>query len=135
MNLYIETENGQFKNHPAYEENLIQAFGQIPEHWELFIRLEAPVLSAYQVFKDPRVTYEKVSGVWTDVFHIRNMTEEEKNTKQQQVKEYWAGMPNRDNFTAWVFDENICEYVPPTPRPNNNCRWDGATNSWVEVTQ
>ena len=29
MKLYIEAENNQPKNHPAFEDNLIQAFGQI----------------------------------------------------------------------------------------------------------
>ena len=48
MNLYIETENGATKNHPAFEENLIQAFGSIPEHWEAFIRVEKPIPSLYQ---------------------------------------------------------------------------------------
>ena len=30
MNLYIEIENGQAKNHPALESNLLEAFGSIP---------------------------------------------------------------------------------------------------------
>jgi hypothetical protein len=30
MNLRIETENGQPKNHPALEGNILQAFGTIP---------------------------------------------------------------------------------------------------------
>ena len=50
MNLYIETENGQPKNHPAFEDNLIQAFGDIPEHWVPFERIERPQLGVYEVF-------------------------------------------------------------------------------------
>ena len=42
MNLYIETNNGQTINHPAFEDNLIQAFGSIPEHFEPFVRVERP---------------------------------------------------------------------------------------------
>jgi len=49
MKLYIETENGQVKNHPAFEDNLIQAFGQVPEHWVPFERVERPVLGQYEV--------------------------------------------------------------------------------------
>ena len=113
MNLYIETENGQVKNHPAFEENLMQAFGAVPEHWEPFLRIEPPALTVYQVFDDPQVTYEKVNDVWTDVFHVRDMTPEEKLAKQQQVKDAWASLPNNENFSAWVFDEITCAYKPP----------------------
>lgn len=131
MNLYIETENGQIKNHPAFEDNLIQAFGSVPEHWEPFVRIKAPRIDLYQVFDDPKVTYEKVDGVWTDVFHVRDMTAEEKVVVQQQAKDAWASLPDRDNFSAWVFDETICMYKPPIPRPEGRYFWQGTTNSWV----
>jgi hypothetical protein len=71
MNLYIETENGVTKNHPAFEDNLIQAFGSIPEHWEPFIRVERPILTPYQVLESDTPIYSKVDGVWTDVWTVR----------------------------------------------------------------
>ena len=49
MNLYIEIENGQTKNHPALEHNLIESFGVIPENWEPFIRIEKPTLDTFQI--------------------------------------------------------------------------------------
>jgi len=136
MNLYIETENGVTKNHPAFEENLIQAFGSVPEHWVPFVRIEPPVLSIYKVFEDPQSTYEKVDGVWTDVFHIRDMTTEEKAARQQEAKDSWAKLPDLDNFAAWVFDEVTCSYQPPIPRPTDRpVFWQGTTNSWVDLPQ
>jgi hypothetical protein len=78
MNLYIETENSQIKNHPAFEENLIQAFGEVPFNWVPFIRVEIPIIDIYEVYEG--VTYELVNGVYTDVHHVRPMTEEEKAT-------------------------------------------------------
>jgi hypothetical protein len=78
MNLYIETENNQIKNHPAFEENLIQAFGKVPSNWVPFIRVEIPIIDIYEVYEG--VTYELVNGVYTDVHHVRPMTEEEKAT-------------------------------------------------------
>jgi hypothetical protein len=78
MNLYIETENNQIKNHPAFEENLIQAFGEVPSNWVPFIRVEIPIIDIYEVYEG--VTYELVNGVYTDVHHVRPMTEEEKAT-------------------------------------------------------
>jgi hypothetical protein len=137
MNLYIETENGQTKNHPAFEENLLQAFGEIPSHWEPFVRVERPVPTLYQIFDSQEPTYQKIDGVWTDVWSLRDMTAEEKSAKQQAAKDDWAALPNRDNFTAWTFDEATCTYLPPITYPTEQppegqiYRWQGSSNSWV----
>ena len=131
MNLYIETENGQTKNHPAFEDNLLQAFGAIPSHWEPFNRIARPTPNVYQVVNEES-TYEKIDGVWTDGWALRDMTDAEKAEVQQAVKDNWLALPNRDNFIAWTFDEATCAYAPPTPRPTDgNYFWQGTTNSWV----
>jgi len=137
MNLYIEVENGTPKNHPAFEENLIQAFGQIPEYWEPFVRVERPVLGEHEVFKDPEVTYEKIDGVWTDVFHVQEITQEEKIAAQQaKAKAVWASLPQRNNFSTWVFNEDTLKYDPPIPRPTDReVIWSGANNGWVDRPQ
>ena len=136
MKLYIETENGLPINHPALEENLLQAFGDIPTHWESFLRVERPTLAAYQALNIQEPEYLLVEGVWTDVWSIRDMTADEIAFKQQAVKKDWALLSNRENFTAWVFDEVTCSYIPPVPRPDDGklYRWDGTVNNWVEVT-
>ena len=137
MNLYIETdENGNPINHPAFEDNLIQAFGTVPNNWKPFIRVQRPVPSVYQVLDSQDPTYEKVDGVWTDVWILRDMTAEEKAAKQQATKDLWAQRPNLANFSAWTFNEDTCQYEPPIPRPTDGkiYRWDGTTNSWVEFT-
>lgn len=85
MKLYIETENNQIKNHPAFEENLMQAFGAIPANWVPFERVEQPVLDIYEVYEG--VTYELIDGIVKDVHHVRAMTEEEKTTKDAQLAE------------------------------------------------
>ena len=107
MNLYIKVENGQPINHPAFEENIIEALGEITSDWEVFVRKPIPKLALYQKFDDPQVTYEKIDGVWTDVFHVRDMTSEEKNEVQQKVKDLWASRPNVSNFTAWVLMKQL----------------------------
>jgi hypothetical protein len=79
MNLYIETdENGNCKNHPALESNLMQAFGCIPPHWELFIRIPRPIPTLYQVLESNQPKYQKSNGIWTDIWALREMTDEEK---------------------------------------------------------
>ena len=77
-------------------------------------------------------TYELVDGIYKDVWHVREMTAEEKAAKQQILKDAWASLPNRDNFTTWTFDEATCQYVPPIPRPNdgNLYKWSNEENNW-----
>ena len=136
MNYYIEIENGVPKNHPASESNLTQAFGQVPAHWEPFVRTQPPVLTRYQVFNAENTTYQKVNGVWTDVWDIRDMTAEEKTARQQEVKNNWASTPNNENYAAWAFDETTCTYVAPVPAPTDRqVFWQGTTNSWVDLPQ
>ena len=135
MNLYIETENGLCKNHPAFEDNLLRAFGSIPGHWEPFTRIAKPILGVYQVLESEESVYQKIDNVWTDVWVLRDMTDAEKATKQQQVKDEWASLTNRDNFIAWTFNEVTCAYEPPTPCPTDskNYFWQGTTSLWVEL--
>jgi hypothetical protein len=136
MNLYIETDsNGNPINHPAFEDNLIQAFGVIPNHWEPFIRVNRPVPNVYQVLNKTEATYQKIDGVWTDVWIVRDMTEEEKLAHQNEVKQEWASRPNSEYLKAWVFNEETCSFDPPIPMPNDGKQyfWQGVSNSWVEL--
>lgn len=133
MKLYIQIENGNLVNHPAFEDNLIQAFGEIPSNWEPFVRVECPTELVYQVLESQESVYAKVDGVWTDVWSIRNMTAEEKAAKIQGVKDIWAAQSDLDNFSTWMFNEVTCKYVPPVPRPETgDYFWQGTTSSWVE---
>jgi hypothetical protein len=136
MKLYIQTENGQPVNHPAFEENLIAAFGGVPDHWKPFVRVERPTLGVYEVLESEQPAYQMVDGVWTDVWTVRPMTDEEKSTAQQAVRDAWALLPNAFNFTAWVLDEATLRMVPPIPRPVEEgkiFRWSGADNNWKEA--
>jgi hypothetical protein len=134
MNLYIEIENGQPKNHPAFEENLIQAFGVIPENWETFVRLERPIPNIYQILVSNKSTYEKVNGVWTDVWQLRDMTNEEKQIQQQEVRDFFNSREQHENWSAWTLDEATCTMIPPIPRPEKIegvlVFWCGAENNW-----
>jgi len=131
MNLYIKIENGEPINHPAFEDNLLQAFGAIPQDWEPFVRLESPTPSIYQVLDVQESKYQKVNGVWTDVWAVRDMTAEEKATKQQAVKDLWNSVP-RPNLVAWTFNEETCRYEPPISYPTDgqDYFWQGTTNTW-----
>lgn len=142
MNLFIQVENGQTVNHPAFEDNLIQAFGQVPANWEPFIRVERPIPGVYEVLDSETATYQKVDGVWKDVWALRPMTQAEKTAKQQAVKDDWAAREQAANWSAWVFNEDTCQYDPPIPRPAPDQTkldqgiftfWCGADNNWKDT--
>jgi hypothetical protein len=142
MNLYIETENGAIKNHPAYEDNLIQAFGTIPAHWEPFTRVERPTLGVYQLLESDEAVYAKVEGVWTDVWTVRELTAEEKTAKQQAVITAFNNRDQASNWSAWILDEATCTMVPPIPRPEPDqikldagilTMWCGADANWKDA--
>jgi len=142
MKLYIETENGQVKNHPAFEDNLLQAFGTIPDHWEPFVRVERPTPSVYQVVEDKEPVYAKVDGVWTDVWSVREMTAEEKSEKQQAAISVFNNSEYDSNWSAWTLDEATCKLVPPISRPEPDQAkleqkiftvWCGAENNWKDT--
>ena len=144
MNLYIETENGVTKNHPALEDNLLQAFGSVPSHWEPFIRVERPVLGIYELFISDIPTYEKIDGVWTDIWNKRNMTVEEKEIKQQAAITAFNTREQAENWSTWTLDKTTCMMVPPVPQPELDqvksnsgiyTYWCGADNNWKDTPE
>lgn len=151
MNLYIETEDGVTKNHPAYEDNLIQAFGSVPAQWKPFVRVAPPAVGMFEVCDE--CVYKFVDGVWTDVHQVRAMTAEERTVvearnaalalpampttggpwKFDQIQKEWVIM-TEPPYPSWTLSEDGLRYLPPIPRPregNNKYRWDEATLSWV----
>jgi hypothetical protein len=135
MNLYIRLKNGQPFEHPIFESNFRQAFpdvdlNNLPEWVAKFVRVEQPSIRVYEVYEG--VSYQWVDGVVTDVHAVRQMTDDEKLAKQNEVKANWTVFPN---WTSWTFNEDLCKYEPPIPRPDDGkvYRWDEPTVSWVEV--
>ena len=142
MNLYIQVENGQTKNHPALEENLMQAFGSVPSNWEPFDRVERPVLNVYEILVSDQPTYQKIDGRWKDIWNVRPMTEAEKIAKQQAVITAFNNREQASNWSAWTLDEATCMMVPPIPRPEPDQAkldqgiftfWSGADNNWKDT--
>ena len=134
MELFIRVENGQLKDHPIIKENLLQVypdldFNLLPEWLMPFQRIEAPRIGPYE--KNLRCVYEIVNGVAKDVWYADQMTPEEKLAKQNAIKDTWA----RVGFASWTFDENLCDFVPPIPYPNdnNNYSWNENEQTWVPV--
>lgn len=85
--LYLQIENGLPVNHPAFENNLIQAFGRIPTNWEIFNRIEFCEVETFQVLEIPDPAYIKTDSGWTDAWFVRDMTVEEREIKQRAIDE------------------------------------------------
>ena len=142
MKLYIQTENNQTINHPAFEDNLLQAFGSIPDTWEPFTRVERPVPGVYEVLESDMPVYAKVDGVWADVWALRDLTAEEKTAKQQAVRDAFNAREQAENWSAWTLDEATCTMQPPIPRPDLDeakleqrimTFWCGADANWKDT--
>lgn len=139
--LFIQLRDGQPFEHPIFYENFRQAFPYIDpdnipaDRFAKFIRVKRPKLGLYEVYVG--VTYQWVDGVVKDVHEVRSMTDEEKVAKQQVAKDAWAARQQAENWAAWTFDESICNYVPPIPRPDPvegiTVFWCGADNNWKEA--
>ena len=129
MNLYIQVdENGKTVNHPAFEDNLIQAFGKIPSHWEPFVRVEKPVPTLYQTLQSHEPTYQKINGVWTDVWDIKDMDEEEKTSLIAQTE----SNPPGPNVTL---DAETLQWIPNIEKPDDGKKyfWKYKTGEWTVI--
>lgn len=131
MKLYIETENGVSKNHPAFEDNLLQVFGVIPVHWMPFERIERPQLGAYDVLDQEEPEYQLIDGIYKDVWLIRSMTDEETESKKANTIAEW-----NNRFPSWTFNELKCIFEPPVPYPQDDKQyyWDESIINWVEAS-
>lgn len=133
-NLYIRVVDGQPTSHPAYESNLIEVFGTIPETWEPFLRVHEPNPSVYQVVSHDKHYYDKIDGIWQDVWPIYNLTESEKVALQQFTQNTWLQMPNASVYSAWIYNEEFNRFDPPVPMPTDGKHyyWSGTLNVWKE---
>jgi hypothetical protein len=81
---YIQIRDGQPFEHPILGSNLREVrpdivYGELPKEFAYFIRVPKPQIGKYQVFDPPTPTYEWLDDrIVHDVWHIRDMTEEEK---------------------------------------------------------
>ena len=148
---YIKIKNGAPHNHPVTVANMQALLGpefslyNPPEPYKIFIRNDAPVLKPYQTFDDCGAEncdswdhngltydYDPVLDIYYDCWHIRDMTSEEKQAKINKIKADWAIFPN---FTSWTFNEELCEFEPPQPRPSdgNEYFWSEPDLIWKQV--
>lgn len=135
MELFIRIKDGQPFEHPIFSDNFRLAFpdvdtNNLPAEFARFVRIERPQVGPYE--KNQTVSYQLVDGVYTDVFSVEQMTDDEKLAKQEYIKSQWLISPN---WASWTFNDETCQYDPPVPRPNDGKKytWDELTTSWIEI--
>lgn len=142
MNLFIKIKDGLPFEHPILEENFCETYpnvdiNNLPPEFARFERVERPNVGFYEVLVSETPSYELVDGVYKDVWHVRAMTAEEKEAKQQQVRDVFFSRPYIENFSTWIWSDAANNMVAPIPRPTplegQDLRWCGADNNWKEA--
>ncbi len=126
MNLYIKIENNQPVGYPILEDNLVMLgvdIANLPSTFAIYKKIDAPAIGPYE-----KLNMELVfnSGAVEEVYHIIAMSQEERLSKQAQVK---AG----GSLNGWIFDEETCSFIPPTPKPEGAYIWNNETEKWVQL--
>lgn len=131
MSMFIRIKNGHPFEHPILEDNFQKAFPELdpdnlPNYFARFERVAAPVPGTYEVVEGP--VYGWIDGVVRDIWTVRQMSAQEKQTKIDAVM---ALRP----FVSWQFDEPSCSFRPPVPYPTDGRRyiWDEAAVTWKEI--
>ncbi len=137
MELFIRLKDGQPFEHPILGDNFRAAFPEVdvnslPPEFSRFERIAPPPIGVYEVYEG--VTYERNGDVFTDVHHVRVMTEDEILAKQDTTKKAWSALDGA--FPSWVFNAEKCSFEAPVPYPSDGSWiWDEPTLSWVPVIQ
>ena len=131
--LFIRIVDGKPFEHPLIESNVKTAFpdldrNNLPPDWKYFIRVQSDI-GPYQ--KNPTCHYElDNSGKhYTDKWTYEEMTYAEKQSRIKKVKSDWLDR-NPGGLDSWAFDEDLCRYEPPIPRPKD---YDGQNYGWNEA--
>lgn len=132
-NLYIKIENGAPVGHPITESNLRlvdKSFDSesLDGRYMRFVRSE--VTESAGVYEVSESKYEIVGGVVLESYVVRQMTLQEKTSKQNAEKSRWV---ENGGPASWVFDEATCSFLPPVAYPSDGgkYRWDESTTAWV----
>jgi hypothetical protein len=103
-NLYIKVIDGSPVDHPLLETNLLHIHDElenIPDHYEPFVRVGQNVKPG--LYQKVVSTYEKIDGVWQDVWTVVDMTDDEKSIRESELKDWFdkakEDLLNKLNYT------------------------------------
>lgn len=128
MKLFIQVRDGKPFQHPIMDENMREAYphvdqNNLPDTFAEFVRVAPPHIGLFEVYEG--VTYEKVGDIYTDVHHIRPMTDEEKTAKIAEIR------ANKPGYN-WRWDEENSQWLRPLmPTSGGPWKFDHQTKDWV----
>lgn len=139
--LFIRVNDKGTIEHPIIESNLRELYPDLdinnpPTGFARFERTAPPILTDFRVVD--KTTYELSSDLtqkygtptYIDVYHIRDMTEEEKAAKTQFVLENnLSDVPVYNEFSPVVETQPL--QIPE--KPAGNYIWDPYKNNWVNL--
>lgn len=140
--LFIRVDDNGTIEHPILEENLREVFPDLdvnnpPSGFARFERVEVPAFEDFRVvYKttyelSEQLTSQYGTPTYTDVYHIREMTEEEKAGKTQCPTTY--GMDIDTPVYNVLDDEPATQQLEVPEKPEGDYTWDPYTNTWVNV--
>jgi hypothetical protein len=131
MSFYIKFENSNPVGHPATLENLQQIYPNFLNDFESLgyypiemLRPPAVSSSFPTVIIEPR--YELQNGVATMYYITRQMTQEEKQKRYNEMLDYGHV------YIGWTLNSENLFWEPPIPMPDDgqNYSWDNDTQNW-----
>jgi hypothetical protein len=129
MALFIQIKDGQPVDHPVYDFNLVQVYGQIPTNYVAFNRVQQPAELLTSPFQTAQSSYALSSdGVtWEDVWTAVEMSADEKSALIASTQ----ANPPGPNVTL---DTTTLTWNPNTSKPSDGQKyyWDWAQGIWVQ---
>lgn len=115
MDLFIQIRNGVPFEHPIFGDNFRDAFPHIdvnnlPPEFARFERVACP--NEATTFQVDVVSYQWVNGIVKDVWDVRDMTDEERAAKIEQIrKDVLKGWDLYKRVSQWEIENAVTDQI------------------------
>lgn len=132
MDLFIQIRDGQPYQHPIFGDNFREAFphvdvNNLPPEFARFERIECP--NNATTFQVDEVSYQWIDGIVKDVWTVRDMNQQERDEKIQQITDrLYRKVQDSKVFTQLEIDKAATEQIKQLW-----VEYLAALNNWVLV--
>lgn len=115
MELYIQIRDGRPYQHPILGDNFREAFphvdvNNLPTEFARFERIACP--NEATTFQVDEVSYQWVNGIVKDVWVVRDMTEQERQQKLQEITDrLLQSVENYKVISQWEIDNAATDQI------------------------
>lgn len=122
---YVKVIDNNIASQPMSESEIIKQYGNVDNTFKLYVAESIPTLSPFEVIDNK--TVEIVDDVAKDIWHVRPMTDEE---KQKKIADLEASIP-----PSWTVDMTTGAFISPHPYPTDGrlYNWNENTKMWIEL--